>query len=471
MTSYNPFINEYFIGFVNQVTPQGVKIHFPSSSLLQPFFRYGELHHGGLVGNYVVIEGHQMGFLGKIQSLELPEKERLELSAKSFETNEMHPVGYVEILLSFSFDQPEKIQRGLNSLPPIGSKVFVCSSDFIQGFFRRFGTNKENKEPCLMNLGVLTQDQETPVEISLDAFFGRHCAIVGTTGGGKSYTTSKLLEGIHLAGAKAIILDPTGEYLGYDSQEYTETAIFNNKDSYFHYSRLSISDWFALFRPAGQVQQPILLEAIKSLKLVSCLLQYKKSAKEQANYITFEDKSTDENKEYVYKIAGLPIDITNGVLIKKGQTTKAFNNASYIFEPIIDNQEDSSFNINKLSYQLSEECYKLYGDKWSSTIDERTLGNVSSLIIRVQGLIKNNRFSQVFGFNQDKSHDICSKIEHFLKDPSKHIFRIGFEKVPYEFQTREILANAIAKYLLNKARNREFKDHPLVLFVDEHINF
>lgn len=175
-TNRNPFINEYFIGFVNQVSPQGVKIHFPSSGLLQPFFRFGELYHGGLVGNYVVIEGHQIGFLGKIQGLELPEKERLELSEKSFETNDMHPIGYIEILLSFNFENPEEIQRGLNTLPPIGAKVFVCSSEFIQNFFRRFGVKKENTNPCLMKLGVLTQNNETPVEISLSALFGRHCA-------------------------------------------------------------------------------------------------------------------------------------------------------------------------------------------------------------------------------------------------------------------------------------------------------
>ena len=81
-TNYNPFVNEHFIGFINQVTPQGVKVHFPSSALLQPFFKYGELYHGGLVGNYVVIEGHQMGFLGKIQGIELPEKESLNIQKK-----------------------------------------------------------------------------------------------------------------------------------------------------------------------------------------------------------------------------------------------------------------------------------------------------------------------------------------------------------------------------------------------------
>lgn len=464
-TNYNPFVNEYFIGFINQVTPQGVKVHFPSSALLQPFFKYGELYHGGLVGNYVVIEGHQMGFLGKIQGIELPEKERLELSEKSFETNEMHPIGYIEILLSFSFENPEEIQRGLNSLPPIGAKVFVCASDFIQSFFKRFGVKKENAGPCLMKLGVLTQDKETPVEISLDALFGRHCAIVGTTGGGKSYTTSKLLEGISNAGAKAIIIDPTGEYSGFDSKDYIESAIIN-KDSYFHYSRLSVGDWFALFRPAGQVQQPILLEAIKSLKLVYCLSDYANIAPDYTKYINKVNANT-------YKIKENTILIDKERLIKKNQLAAGVNNAHYIFEKFVEDQETSHFNINALPMQLHEECYKLYGNQWSNTIDERTLGNVSSLIIRIQGLVKNSKFNSIFGFNKIQSEDneLCIKIESFLADDTKHILRIGFEEVPYDFQTREILANAIAKFLLNKARKGDFKTRPVVFFVDEAHQF
>lgn len=458
-TNRNPFINEYFIGFVNQVSPQGVKIHFPSSGLLQPFFRFGELYHGGLVGNYVVIEGHQIGFLGKIQGLELPEKERLELSEKSFETNDMHPIGYIEILLSFNFENPEEIQRGLNTLPPIGAKVFVCSSEFIQNFFRRFGVKKENTNPCLMKLGVLTQNNETPVEISLDALFGRHCAIVGTTGGGKSYTTSKLLEGISNAGAKAIIIDPTGEYIGFDSKDDAESTIIN-KNSYFHYSRLSVGDWFALFRPAGQVQQPKLLDAIKSLKLAKCLIKHK-----------------EPNTKGVYnnpKAKDTFVKCINGVIIKSGSYKDAYRHFATKYNNEIDNNEISLFDISKLITQLKEESvYENFGENiniWGN-VDNRTRDNIASLIIRIYNKISNTSFKHIFGLEQNPDNDLCAKIESFTNDKSKHILRIGFEDVPYDFQTREILANAIAKFLLNKARKGDFKVQPIVFFVDEAHQF
>ena len=458
-TNYNPFVNEHFIGFINQVTPQGVKVHFPSSALLQPFFKYGELYHGGLVGNYVVIEGHQMGFLGKIQGIELPEKERLELSEKSFETNEMHPIGYIEILLSFSFENPEEIQRGLNSLPPIGAKVFVCASDFIQSFFKRFGVKKENAEPCLMKLGVLTQDKETPVEISLDALFGRHCAIVGTTGGGKSYTTSKLLEGIYNAGAKAIIIDPTGEYSGFDSKDYIESAIIN-KDSYFHYSRLSVGDWFALFRPAGQVQQPKLLDAIKSLKLAKCLIDHN----EPYNGEQYNNPKLD----------GSFLRYSNGVIKKSGSHKDAYRHFETKYNNEIDNNEISLFDISKLIAQLKEEAvYESLGENiniWGN-VDNRTRDNIASLIIRIYNKISNTSFKQIFGLDHNPDNDLCAKIESFINNETKHILRIGFEEVPYDFQTREILANAIAKFLLNKARKGDFKAQPIVFFVDEAHQF
>ena len=38
----NPFNHSHFIGYINQVSPQFVKIHFPSSILMKSFSFYGE---------------------------------------------------------------------------------------------------------------------------------------------------------------------------------------------------------------------------------------------------------------------------------------------------------------------------------------------------------------------------------------------------------------------------------------------
>lgn len=455
----NPFSHEYFIGYVNQVTPEYVKVHFPSSSLLHPFMHKGERYNGGLVGNYVVIEGYKCGFLGKIQELVLPEKERLELSEKSFQTNDFHPLGNIEILLSFDLLDPKNTDNGLNSLPPIGSKVFVCSSELLKDYFRNFGVKKEHTGSApTINLGVLTQDMSTTIDISQQALFGRHCAIVGTTGGGKSYTVSTLIEGIKNNNGKVIILDPTGEYAVHDGKEYAAEATILARNSYFHYTRMTIGDWYVLFRPSGQVQQPLLLEAIRSLKLIECFNVH--------NVMPF----SNENETKKYSISGNPADglvvVEKGNIRKIGNLTKIFNNYTALYNESIDNIDSSEFDINKLCVQLRNECCTIRDGKWEYE-DKRSLDNISSLVIRIYNVLKNKDFVKIFGFDKDKEHDICEKIESFLASPDKHLLRIGFEDVPYSFQAREILANAIAKLLLNKARNGEFKETPLVLFVDE----
>lgn len=447
----NPFNHSHFIGYINQVSPQFVKIHFPSSILMKSFSFYGEDLKGGLVGSYVVIEGEKYGFLGKILELSLPEKERLELSEKSFNTKDFHPTGKIEILISFDLFNPSVIDKGLNSLPLIGSKVFICSSEFIKNYFKGFGVKAEHRDIApVIKFGKLTYDKTTTIELSQQALFSRHCAVVGTTGGGKSYTVSKLIEGIIENKGKAIIIDPTGEYSTYDNKPEVENTVVIT-DSFFSYKNLTISDLFVLFRPAGQVQQPILLEAIKSLKMI------KINANQQ-----------DPSKKLL---------CLNGKnLIKSGTKKSDVNNFYYKNISQIENLS-SDFDISQLINQIKNECVWDNGGTqtapdttiWGNR-NENHLNNCVSLILRINNILQNDDYKKMFGFDISENKDLISIIDNFLKS-DKNILRIGFENVPYNFQVREILANAIGKYLLNLSRRDEFKKNPLVLFVDEAHQF
>lgn len=460
----NPFEHDYFVGYINNVTPQFVQVHFPSSVLLKSFTHKGEKLNGGLVGNFVVIEGQQYGFLGKILELSLPEKERIELSEKSFNNKDFHPTGKIEILLSFDLFEPQKIDKGLNSLPSIGAKVFVCSSEFIKRYFRGFGVKEEDKGNApIIELGCLTYDKSAKVELSQQAIFGRHCAVVGTTGGGKSYTVSKLIEGLVFNSGKAILIDATGEYFKHDSESYSvESSILSSK-SFFHYSNLTIGDLFVLLRPAGQVQAPKLMEAIKSLKVLKIL-----NDKQDNDFIKKADEDTFSIKISDNKYED--IKISDGTVLKRGQLMKPFNK---VYNKYIHEIEglDSDFDIKALSVQIVNECIwdvdRNNSGKWGDRNDTH-LNNCISLILRINNLINNPRFDKIFGFNRQKTdnNELISQISNFLTQ-GKSLLRIGFEDVGFDFQAREILANAIGKNLLEAARNGKFKKSPLVLFVDE----
>lgn len=450
----NPFSHEYFIGYINQVLPQYVKVHFPSSVLLGGFTYQGEEFNGGLVGNFVVIEGDNFGFLGRLVELVLPEKERLSLSEKSFQTKDFHPEGKIEILLSFDLYNPFVVKKGLSSYPNIGAKVYVCSSELVKQFMSRFGA-KEGEDVDPVVLGRLVANRETEVHVNLQSLFGRHCAVVGTTGGGKSFTVSKLLEVLSSRKAKSIIIDATGEYNNFVKESNCMNVDLGDTH-YFHYKNLSIQDLLVLLKPSGQVQQPILLEAIQSLKIVHL--------------------ATKHNKK--------PAEIdANGIYVKTKNLKKPYMDLYNEYAAEIETPK-ANFNILNLTMQLRREC--VYDSdnfgadiaRWGD-LDKRKWDNSTSLFLRTETLVQSVHFKNVFAFHKVESDDmdLVSVIDNFLSSEDKNILRINFENVVFDFQAREVLANAIGNYLLSKARIGGFnsvKDpikKPLVLVIDEAHQF
>ncbi len=441
----NPFRHEYFLGYINQVLPQFVKVHFPSSVLLNGFTHFGKEFNGGLVGNFVVIEGSACGFLGRITELTLPESERLSLSEKAFQTRDFHPSGKIEILLSFDLYNPLTVKKGLTSYPNIGAKVFVSSGDLVQEYMSRFGM-KTNDTVNGVSLGHLVSDPSIDVKINLQSIFGRHCAVVGTTGGGKSFTVSKLVEALIKTGNKGILIDATGEYDG--NYERTKNVNIGDGQAIFHYSQLTIDDLFFMLKPSPRTQTPKLMEAIRSLKMVRI----------------------SNGKDLKYDGKQIPID--SGLVKKNGCDKRPYEvfyykNISKIEDGLAD------FDFTKLAKQITEECIFDNGTTWGGT-STNDVSYCVSLISRVNNLGNTPELNQVFGFQEEKSeNDITDLINDFVSadNVDESLLRLNLKNVKYDFQVRETLVNAIGKYLLNKARAGEFEKSPIVVLIDEAHQF
>lgn len=84
---------------------------------------------------------------------------------------------------------------------------------------------------CVIVLGKLTSN-DANCKVSLNSLFGRHCAIVGTTGGGKSWAVAKLVhEVVTKTNNKVILIDATGEY-----SKVTSNSLTLGSDAYFHFN-------------------------------------------------------------------------------------------------------------------------------------------------------------------------------------------------------------------------------------------
>ncbi len=97
--------------------------------------------------------------------------------------------------------------RGVTSYPTLGDRVRVASKPELEMAF--VGDTRGS-----VRVGAIRQDATIPAMIKVDDLLGKHFAILGTTGTGKSCTTALILRAIlqQNPAAHLVLLDPHNEY-------------------------------------------------------------------------------------------------------------------------------------------------------------------------------------------------------------------------------------------------------------------
>lgn len=450
-----PFNQHKFLGYVSEVTPGFVKMQLPSALHLGGFYHDGEIYNGGNVGGFVVIEGNQFGFLGRLYELALSQNERVAITEQNLQQREesFHPVAKIEILALFSVYDPAKIIKTVSRYPEIGAKVFSCSNEQIGQYISLFGiSNDKVEETPFVPLGRLTANDEV-CSVSLNSLFGRHCAVLGTTGGGKSWTVAKLIElYCHNTKSKCILVDATGEY-GSIVKEHVENVVMGTGDCIFDYKNLTVDEMFFLLHPSAKVQVPKLMEAIRSLKMI---------ALDANDELSLYYPKNNQTQQYIKKN-----------LIKFTKSKEPYRKFYYLHVADIENKS-CNFNFGDLAAQITNECCWDNGDAYGNR-NENDVSNCISLISRVNNVGLTDEYNRIFGFRKENlpagHKDLTSIIDAFLGNEDKSCLRLDFSDVGFDYQVREILVNAIGKYMLNLSRQGKFKDSPVVVFIDEAHQF
>lgn len=178
-----------------------------------------------------------------------------------------HPIAKIELLALFDVYKPKMIYKTVSRYPSVGAKVYSCSDEQMEMYISKFGVKNDELDVPLAPLGKLTSN-DSLCNISLNSLFGRHCAVLGTTGGGKSWTIAKLLDLISSQTSnKSILIDATGEYNSIS--ENMESIELGTGKFIFDYKNLSIDELYYLLHPSSKTQVPKLMEAIRSLKMVA----------------------------------------------------------------------------------------------------------------------------------------------------------------------------------------------------------
>ena len=175
-----------------------------------------------------------------------------------------------------------EIERGVYSYPSVGDIVVVPNQKQLRAIVQ----NKDNN--AKVKIGISPMAANASVFINPDRVFGRHIAILGNTGSGKSCSVAGLIrwsieearkelpEGKKL-NSRFIILDPNGEYsksfetLG-SVRRYQ--VIMRDSSEEGHISeQLKVPtwmwnsyEWSSIAQATGKTQRPLLRRALREVK-------------------------------------------------------------------------------------------------------------------------------------------------------------------------------------------------------------
>lgn len=439
----NPIDEARRIGTVTLATAQWVTINLPNAGT-EAIVHYGDTVPRGEVGEYICFARGDVIVLGRITKVELPERDRLAVEPRIGRSEAVDPIGSVALLTDVDLGN-EDVTGGVSVPPRLGTPAYSVSPDFLQWVLESSARKRGEESLVTLCIGDVAGITKTSVSVSPERLFGRHCAILGVTGGGKSWTIARLIEECARHSSKVILIDATGEFATLEDPAVTHCSIGSDDDDATQatcpFYKLEERDLFALFTPSGQSQAPTLREAIRSLKLAKC--------------------------------GGLPPGlVVNGCIRKSGTPIQEFqkarsDNAAAVESLLAD------FDVTRLAEQIGHECIwptekrdrpRNFGDR-----NETQLGYCLPLIMRIESMLKEPALFPIL--QPGDLPPIQNKIDEFLADPNTRVLRVSLQHLSFSMSVRPLVANIIGRHLLKMARAKRFTSKPLVVLLDEAHQF
>lgn len=378
------------------------------------------------VGDYVCSEFEGTGVVGRIIEVAL--------NRESGES-----VAHASLFSSVEFTS-SVVHSGVLYAPSVGDRVFFATNELVRAI-AELGSREDEQ----VSLGLCKLfGYDINLSFSPERLFGRHLAIVGTTGGGKSWSVARLVEECAKFQGKVILFDPSGEYsnlkkgvshvsLGVGDVEPHVTQVS------LPYWELTEGDLFTIFRPSGEAQAPKLRAAIKSLKL----------AKLEPNLAP------------------------GGIILKAHRDKKEFNEA-YARNLNVIEGSGANFDIRKLAAQIHNECI----NPQSSPVEPNIWGGsngvdqslCATLISRVEDIVSNAQLAPIFKPNKDQL-SLFAIIDAFIKEPRKQVLCVSLEHLSLAYGVRETVMNALGRRLLDRARKGMMISKPTLVIIDEAHQF
>ena len=184
----------------------------------------------GQIGSYLMVRQSGIYVLVIVESM----WQEVDLEGKLLRMVRVNPLG--EITAKGGFE------RGLAHFPTAGAELHLVTAATLEVLFSKYSAAD-------FKVGKLSSFDSVDVYIDPDAFFGRHAAILGQSGSGKSWTVTSFIQSTLKAmpNAHVIILDLHGEYGSKDWDPDTRPPFPDDKVRCIKAADLEIPYWLLTY--------------------------------------------------------------------------------------------------------------------------------------------------------------------------------------------------------------------------------
>ncbi len=196
------------IGEIDSISGNNISVKlFDSIKSNMPIID-GVVYRVGQIGSFVRVPlgyANLYGIVTQIGSAAIPESLR-EAAIRNYD--QVKNTRWINIILAGE-QVGKKFERGVTQYPTTGDKVHLVTINDLDIIY---GGYEDSNSVTVGNISV---SESLDAKIDLDRLISRHCAIVGSTGSGKSNSVSVLLKAIanrNFPSSRILVIDPHGEY-------------------------------------------------------------------------------------------------------------------------------------------------------------------------------------------------------------------------------------------------------------------
>jgi len=275
------------IGTVESVAPSEVRVILEASAPQSTAFNTGTPVSFPRLNGYVLVPneaGATVGFvawIGTERAAAMRDRGRHELGLVDlpFPQRRMviNPIGTLVTRKDKAGEEPRlELERGVIAFPSVGDQVLIPTPKQMSAIVGAQGSNRR------VRIGTSPMANDAPIHVDPDKIFGRHLAVLGNTGSGKSCSVAGMIRwsleaaaAAKVAGqdgapnARFIVLDPNGEYTK-AFRDMGNVRVFRPGDAD---NPLQIPawlwnshEWAAISQAQPGTQRPLLNQALRNMR-------------------------------------------------------------------------------------------------------------------------------------------------------------------------------------------------------------